>query len=151
MAQIAGGRTTVSGIGSTFQVRSHCGLELHGHVPAVNCPLCDQRFPTHGVACTQSRLLLPIHTQPRINHWRVLWTGHHPCPECATAPGRPHHMPCEREYCPACGDGQKLISCLDHFLWAALPSRSARRPPGRGTLSSTSTVSPSSSSAHAGR
>jgi len=94
----------------------------------VNCPLCNRYFPTHGVPCTQDRLLLPIHTRPKISRGRVLWTGRRPCPECATSSGQPHHMPCGREYCPACGDGRKLISCLDHFLWAALPS-----PPDRTT------------------
>jgi hypothetical protein len=91
-----------------------------------SCPLCDQDFPTHGVRCTEDRLLLPIHARPQINHGRVLWTGRRPCPECATPTGRPHHMPCEREYCPACGDGQRLTSCLDHFLWTALPSPASR-------------------------
>jgi hypothetical protein len=49
-------------------------------------------------------------------------TGRRPCPERATPPGSAHHLPCEREYCPACGDGQRITSCLRHFLWTALPS-----------------------------
>jgi hypothetical protein len=121
-------------------------------LPTINCPLCDQDFPTHGVPCTEDRLLLPIHVRPQISHRRIPWTGRRPCPECETPPSRPHHMPCEREYCPACSDVQRLTSCLDHFLWTALPSPRDRS----SSTTSTSphwpspTLEPSASSAASG-
>ncbi len=93
----------------------------------MSCALCDRRFPVHGVPCTDTRLMLPIHVRPQVSYGRVPWTGRRPCPECATAPGSPHHMPCEREYCPACEDGRRLTSCLEHFLWTALPSPATAR------------------------
>jgi hypothetical protein len=49
-------------------------------------------------------------------------------------------MPCEREYCPACGDGQRLTSCLDHFLWLALPSPRDRRTSRQATTRDLETV-----------
>ncbi len=91
------------------------------HLPTLTCPLCDQDFPLRGTACTEEWLALPLHARPQVSHRRLPWTGRRPCPECAASPGWPHHLPCEREYCPACGDGQRLISCLRHFLWTALP------------------------------
>jgi hypothetical protein len=105
------------------------GERAFRYIATVNCPLCDQHFPIHGVPCTEAGLMLPIHEKTRVRHQRMLWTGRRPCPECATSPGWPHHMPCDREHCPACCDGQKLISCLGHFLWKALPSPA--RPPAR--------------------
>ena len=108
----------------------HSGSGPSPHVGTMNCALCARHFPVHGVPCAGTRLRLPIHLIPRTTYGRVLWTGRRPCPECATSPGSPHHMPCDREYCPACVDGQRLTSCLDHFLWTALPS-----PAGRGTAS----------------
>jgi hypothetical protein len=108
----------------------HSGSGPSPHVGTMNCALCARHFPVHGVPCAGTRLRLPIHLIPRTTYGRVLWTGRRPCPECATPPGSPHHMPCDREYCPACVDGQRLTSCLDHFLWTALPS-----PAGRGTAS----------------
>jgi hypothetical protein len=108
----------------------HSGSGPSPHVGTMNCALCARQFPVHGVPCAGTRIRLPIHLIPRATYGRVLWTGRRPCPECATSPGSPHHMPCDREYCPACVDGQRLTSCLDHFLWTALPS-----PAGRGTAS----------------
>jgi hypothetical protein len=108
----------------------HSGSGPSPHIGAMNCALCDQHFPVHDVPCAGTQLLLPIHARPRTSYRRVLWTGRRPCSECATSPASPHHMPCEREYCPACGDGQRLISCHAHFLWTALPS-----PTGRGVPS----------------
>ena len=97
-------------------------LNGSGHLCTLTCPLCDRAFPLRGVACTEEWLQLPIHTRPQVSQRRVPWTGRRPCPECATPPGSPHHLPCDREYCPACSDGQRITSCLRHFLWTALPS-----------------------------
>ncbi len=98
------------------------GAESSPPPPIPGCPLCAQVFPVRGVACTEEWLRLPIHARPQVGYRRAPWTGRRPCPECAAPPGQPHHLPCEREYCPACADGQRLTSCLRHFLWTALPS-----------------------------
>ena len=84
------------------------------------CPLCDNEM-AWSTPCSVDSLLLPVHTPPRTRHWRIPWTGRRLCPDCGTGPGRPHHLTCERERCPACAGEQPLITCHDHFLWAALP------------------------------
>jgi hypothetical protein len=77
----------------------------------MNCTLCNQHFPIRGLPCTEAMLLLP-NQKTQVAYGRILWTGRRPYPQCATSSGQPHHMPCDREYCPACCDGQTLTSCL---------------------------------------
>jgi hypothetical protein len=86
----------------------------------MNCPLCDHDT-TWSAPCGAESIRLPIHTAPRTQYRRIPWTGRRRCSDCGTSPGRAHHLCCEREHCPACGDGRALITCHDHFLWAAMP------------------------------
>jgi hypothetical protein len=94
---------------------------FHTSAP-MNCPLCDLDMGW-AAPCGVESILLPIHRRERTRYQRLVWTGRRHCPACGTSPGRTHHLCCERERCPACPDAQQqLTSCLEHFLWMALPS-----------------------------
>jgi hypothetical protein len=86
----------------------------------MKCPLCDQDMAWY-TPCSVETIDLPIHTRQRAEYRRVIWTGRRLCPDCGTSPGCPHHLCCDRERCPVCGDDQRLTSCLEHFLVGGPP------------------------------
>jgi hypothetical protein len=102
------------GTGASVRAGGHSGPSLFAKWADMSCPLCDRYFPIHGVPCTEAVLSLPLHQREKVSYGRLIWTGWRPCPECGTSSGCPHHMPCVREYCPACCDGRKLTTCLQH-------------------------------------
>lgn len=76
------------------------------------CDDCKQDMTTAS-GCTLPTLVLDDKTHDRIrygNEWRHLGPpSKRRCHDCGVQPGALHHLGCDWEECPGCGD--QLISC----------------------------------------
>lgn len=67
---------------------------------------CEDRVLVFGVE-TESTRMTPIEfgSEPMYDDWKPAFH----CPECGVSSGSYHHLDCELEICPNCGD--QLVDC----------------------------------------